>query len=196
MFKRGTKRAFEVVSRATRGKKRWNIFRGDRVVVNSGKDKGNVGVVTKVLRKSNAVVVSGINVAKKHAPAKRDENTNEVLENTGGIFSIEMPIHRSNVQLVDPNTGVGVKTTNRYLDDGTKVRVTRGRNASGAMLPKPDGAFEKRKKRTTTIVTMNPKTGEQQVEEEERSRSGAEANAVGRSDTEEDAAKRVTYRAR
>jgi len=78
----------------------------------------------------------------------------------GGIFAVEAPIHASNVQVVDPVTGyafhllsfriiyieltkfyfcrkpckVGVK----YLEDGTKVRVSRGIGASGSIIPRPE----------------------------------------------------------
>ncbi|PHT58648.1 50S ribosomal protein L24 [Capsicum baccatum] len=43
----------------------------------------------------------------------------------GGIFTVEAPLHVSNVQLVDPVTGKPTKVGIRYLDDGSKVRVSR-----------------------------------------------------------------------
>jgi ribosomal protein L24 len=42
--------------------KRWQIVRGDRVMVRSGGDKGKIGTVIRVFRKSNMVVVKGVNV--------------------------------------------------------------------------------------------------------------------------------------
>lgn len=42
--------------------KNWQIVKGDEVQVRSGKDKGKTGKVTKVYRKSNAVVVEGLNL--------------------------------------------------------------------------------------------------------------------------------------
>lgn len=41
---------------------RWTILRGDVVKVIAGKDKGKVGKVTRVWRKSNAITVKGINI--------------------------------------------------------------------------------------------------------------------------------------
>jgi len=45
--------------------KTWRVIKGDKVIVRSGKDKGKSGVVYKVYRKQNRVLVSGINIVKK-----------------------------------------------------------------------------------------------------------------------------------
>ena len=39
---------------------------GDKVKILAGKDKGKEGTVTTTLRKKDKVVVSGINIVKKH----------------------------------------------------------------------------------------------------------------------------------
>lgn len=41
---------------------KWNIWKGDEVILRSGKDKGKTGKVTRVYRKKNAVIVDGVNV--------------------------------------------------------------------------------------------------------------------------------------
>ena len=41
--------------------KQWKIFRGDTVKIRTGKDRGRVGSVIKVYRKSNQVIVKGMN---------------------------------------------------------------------------------------------------------------------------------------
>ena len=122
---------------------RWKIYRGDQVMVNTGKDTGQVGTVTKVSRKENRLIVEGMNLVKKHV--KRTE------QNQGGVISMEAPIHYSNVNLVDPVTGSPVRIAMRYLDDGTKVRVTRGRLASGSIVPKPDLCMQRRRPRSTKV---------------------------------------------
>ncbi|KAF0890109.1 hypothetical protein E2562_037677 [Oryza meyeriana var. granulata] len=38
----------------------------------------------------------------------------------------------------------------KYLEDGTKVRVARGMNASGAVIPRPEILKERRKPRPTS----------------------------------------------
>ena len=62
-------------------------------------------------------LVKGINMVKK--TVKANPNTNE----QGGILDKEMPIHRSNVMMYDPNakkrTRVGIR---QLKDDGSRVR--------------------------------------------------------------------------
>lgn len=43
----------------------WKIVKGDTIQVRTGSDKGIVGKVEKVYRKSNSVVVEGVNLIKK-----------------------------------------------------------------------------------------------------------------------------------
>jgi large subunit ribosomal protein L24 len=93
------------------------IRKGDRVVVLAGKDKGKEGTVKTAIPKSDKVVVEGVNVAKRHRkPTKAMEQ--------GGIIDIEMPIHVSNVALIDPD-GKPTRVGYRIDADGTKVRVSR-----------------------------------------------------------------------
>jgi large subunit ribosomal protein L24 len=93
------------------------IRKGDRVVVLAGKDKGKEGEVVRALPDADKVVVEGVNVAKRHRkPSKAMEQ--------GGIIDIEMPIHVSNVALIDPD-GKPTRVGYRIDGDGTKVRVSR-----------------------------------------------------------------------
>ena len=66
----------------------------DNVKILAGKDKGKTGKVLKTFASSNKVVVEGINISKKHTKPRTNEDK-------GGIFDIEMPIHVSNVKLID-----------------------------------------------------------------------------------------------
>jgi len=97
------------------------IRKGDRVKVIAGRSKGKVGDVLRVLPSEERVVVSGVNVIKRHTKPSR---TNE-----GGIIEREAAIHVSNVALLhdDKPTKVGFK----FLEDGRKVRVAR---ASGETI--------------------------------------------------------------
>lgn len=71
-----------------------HVKKGDKVIVIAGKDKGKSSTVAKVLREENRVVLDGLNMMKKHTrPTKAGEK--------GGIISIAMPIHASNVKLAD-----------------------------------------------------------------------------------------------
>ena len=93
------------------------IKKGDTVIVITGKDKGKTGEVTKVLVQENKVIVSGINIAKRH--------TKPSQESAGGIISKEMPIHISNVAYVDPKTNKPTRLGIKMDKDGRKVRVAK-----------------------------------------------------------------------
>ncbi|KAG1355142.1 50S ribosomal protein L24 [Cocos nucifera] len=119
----------------------WKILRGDNVMIIRGKDKGEMGVIKRVIRSQNRVIVDGKNLVKKHIKQGQGHE--------GGIFSIEAPLHVSNVQVLDPVTGRPCKIGYKYLEDGTKVRISRGQQASGAIIPRPEILKQRRKPRPT-----------------------------------------------
>ncbi len=92
------------------------IKKGDDVIVLAGKDKGKTGSVVRVMDEDDRVIVENINVAKKHQKGNPNAGV------PGGIIEKEMPMHISNIALVNSATGkadrVGIKT----LEDGRKVR--------------------------------------------------------------------------
>jgi large subunit ribosomal protein L24 len=69
-----------------------HVTEGDNVKVIAGNDKGRTGTVEEVLPKEDRVVVSGVNVRKKHEPRTSDG---------GGIIEQPLPIHVSNVQPIN-----------------------------------------------------------------------------------------------
>ncbi len=81
----------------------------DNVKVLSGEDKGKTGKVLKTLKAQNKVVVEGVNISKRHT---KPRTTND----KGGIFEIEMPIHVSNVKLVDKNEKSSKKETKKTVN--------------------------------------------------------------------------------
>ena len=92
------------------------IRKGDEIVVITGKDKGKRGVV-KTRVDAERVLVEGINRAKKHV------KPNPVKGVVGGIVDKDMPIHISNVALLNPATQKADRVGFRVLEDGRKVRV-------------------------------------------------------------------------
>nr|GMC90737.1 50S ribosomal protein L24 [Ipomoea batatas] len=108
----------------------WKVLRGDNVMIIRGKDKGETGIIKSAIRSQNRVIVEGKNLVKKHIKQGQGHE--------GGIFTVEAPLHVSNVQVVDPVTGQPCKVGIRYLEDGTKVRVSRGIGASGSIIPRPE----------------------------------------------------------
>ena len=92
------------------------LKKGDTVVVITGKDKGAQGEVLQVLPTENKVIVSGVNIAKKHQKARR-------VNEPGGIIDRDMPMDASNVMLV--HKGKPTRVGYRIDADGTKVRVAK-----------------------------------------------------------------------
>ncbi len=97
------------------------IKKGDQVIVLTGKDKGRQGQVIKVT-KNRKVLIENINLVKKHQ--KGNPNTGEA----SGIIEKEMPIHISNVMLLNPITKKGDKVGFKILEDGRKVRFFKSNN--------------------------------------------------------------------
>ena len=94
-----------------------HVTKGDTVKVLRGDDKGHVGKVTRVYRKTGRVVVEGANFVKRHRKAR-------TAEEQGGIISFEAPIHASNVMLLDPKSDEPTRTRRRIDTDGTKERIS------------------------------------------------------------------------
>lgn len=105
------------------------IKKGDLVVVISGsrKNRGQQGRVLEVLPETQRVVVEGVNRVTKHTKAGQTSRGTR----TGGIETIEAPIHISNVMLVDPETKKGTRVgyrTEQVERDG-RTRTVRVRVA-------------------------------------------------------------------
>ena len=92
------------------------IKKGDDVIVLTGKDKGKTGQVVRVIEEDDRVVVENINMAKKHQKGNPNAGV------AGGIIEKEMPIHVSNVALVNSATGKADRVGFKVLEDGRKVR--------------------------------------------------------------------------
>jgi large subunit ribosomal protein L24 len=103
------------------------IKKGDLVVVIAGRDKGKQGRVLEVLKDSDRVVVEGVQRATKHTKVGQSSRG----ARTGGIETVEAPIHVSNVMVVDPETKKGTRVgyrTEQVERDG-RTRTVRVRVA-------------------------------------------------------------------
>lgn len=94
------------------------IKKNDKVMVVIGKDKGKSGKVLQVFPKENKVLVEKLNIVKK---AKRKTQQDQ----QGGFLEIEMPLHISNVMLIDKKTNQPTRFGAKILKDGTKVRISK-----------------------------------------------------------------------
>ena len=73
-------------------KKTIHVKNGDTVKIISGKYKGEIGTITKVLHKTNQVIIKNLNIKTKHVRPNQKEES-------GKIIYFEAPIHSSNVML-------------------------------------------------------------------------------------------------
>ena len=94
------------------------IRKGDRVVVLTGRDKGKTGEVLSVSPKEQRAVVRGVNVHVRH---QKQTGTQE-----GGLIRKEGTIHLSNIAIADPSTGKPARVGFKVLEDGRKVRISKG----------------------------------------------------------------------
>ncbi len=93
-----------------------SLKKDDKVKVISGKDKGKIGKVLKVVQNKNRLLVENINMVKRH--------TRPTAQNRqGGIVESEGSIHWSNVMLMCNKCMSPVRITMKRLEDGKKVRT-------------------------------------------------------------------------
>ncbi len=93
------------------------IRKGDQVAVLAGRDKGKRGEVIRVIPKEDRVVVSGVNMVKRHRKPSQ--------MSPGGIDEFEAPIHVSNVAHLDPDSDKPTRVGFKTLEDGRKVRFAK-----------------------------------------------------------------------
>jgi len=97
--------------------------KGDRVVVIAGEErkrkdqKPRIGEILKVLTEENRVIVSGVNMVKRH--------TKQSARSQGGIINKEAPIQISNIAHIDPKSGEATRIGFKTLQDGRKVRFAK-----------------------------------------------------------------------
>ena len=102
------------------------IKKGDLVQVITGRtqarggDRGKQGKVIDVLVEQNRVIVEGINYVTKHVRVGQSQRGTK----TGGIETVEAPLHISNVAVVDPSTKKPTRVGHR-VETVTKNGVTK-----------------------------------------------------------------------
>ncbi len=125
------------------------IRRGDTVVVLTGKDAGKRGTVERLVRDpqglkktrtkygnrlakmsplvTTAVVVEGINIAKRHTKPRQSSSTNDRTPKItqGGILDLAQPMSIGKVMVVCSHCGKPTRIAHRTLDNGRRVRVCR-----------------------------------------------------------------------
>lgn len=92
-----------------------HVKKGDKVVVISGKDKGKIGEILRVIPKKNKVVVQGVNIITRHTkPTMQGQK--------GSLVKKEAPIFSAKVMLYDPSVQKGVRIAYKTNEAGDKIR--------------------------------------------------------------------------
>lgn len=93
------------------------IKKGDNVIVRTGKEKGKTGIIAKVFRATDQVIVDGLNKVKKHVKKTS-------VNKDGGVIEIAKPMHVSNVMIVDPKTKKASRIGKKKVGE-SYVRIAR-----------------------------------------------------------------------
>ncbi len=93
------------------------LRKGDEVIVLAGKSKGEVAKIESIDKKTGKVYLEGKHLGKRHRRA-------DVNDTEGGIVDIPMPLHISNVALVDPKTKKATRLGYR-VEGGKKTRFAK-----------------------------------------------------------------------
>ena len=124
-----------------------DIRKGDQVVVLSGKEAGKRGTVETVLRNKQgyqktvgkygadwrktsplagvAVVVEGLNIAKKHTKPrpKQGRTDRQPRIQQGGILEVPQPILASKVMVICPHCGEATRIKHGLSGEGRNIRI-------------------------------------------------------------------------
>lgn len=73
-------------------KNKIHVKNGDTVQIISGKYKGKIGKIIKIISKKDQVIIENLNIKTKHIRPNQKEES-------GKIINFEAPIHSSNVML-------------------------------------------------------------------------------------------------
>jgi large subunit ribosomal protein L24 len=91
------------------------VRKEDNVLITKGKDRGRSGTVRLVIPEDNRVIVTGVNMVKRHMRPRGPQQP-------GGIVEREAPIALANVRPLCPSCNKPVRVGFRVLADGRKVR--------------------------------------------------------------------------
>ncbi len=94
------------------------IRKGDKVLVTTGKSKGQRGEVLRVFPQAERAIVAGAAMARHHTKPTG-------MGQPGGIVDKEATIHLSNLKLIDPKSETPTKVGFRVVEGSRKVRVAK-----------------------------------------------------------------------
>ncbi|KAF5292330.1 hypothetical protein FQA39_LY03364 [Lamprigera yunnana] len=125
--------------------KKWSFFKGDRVEILMGKDKGKQGIIKYVVQERNWVLVEGLNC--KLRKLERD-TVNIYIQEEKPLLVTDQ------VALVDPSDLKATDFEWRYTESGAEVRVSK---RTGRIIPMPATAEETVDYKTRGTYQEQPK---------------------------------------
>lgn len=109
---------------------KFNIKKGDNVLVLTGKDNGKTGTVLECLPEQNKVIVRNVNIIVKH-------NKPKSAQEKGGITKKEGAFDASNVMVICPTCGKATRVAHGKDENGKSYRVCKHCNANLDDVKKP-----------------------------------------------------------
>lgn len=98
--------------------KEWSFFRGDRVEILVGPDKGKQGIINQIIQERNWVIVEGLNTHFRLVGKDKDYQ--------GVLIRSEAPLLVTHqIALVDPTDLQSTEIEWRFTEEGEKVRVSK-----------------------------------------------------------------------
>lgn len=110
-------------------RRKLHVKKGDEVRVIAGNDKGREGRVLAVYPAKERVLVEGINMRVHHDQPTQDNPQ-------GGRIERELPVHISNVMVLDPSTGEPTRIGRKRIEEEGGGRWVRYSKKSGEIIDK------------------------------------------------------------
>ena len=85
-------------------------------MVIAGKAKGQSGAISQVFTKIDKVLIDGVNMGKRHRKPTQQARSGQIIEKP-------MPIHVSNVMIIDPTSGKPSRISITKDKDGSRSRI-------------------------------------------------------------------------
>jgi len=85
-------------------------------MVVAGKSKGTSGTIVRAYPERDLVLLDGVNMMKRHRKPTSSSRSGQIVEKA-------MPIHASNVMLIDPKSGKPTRIRISRNENGKRMRV-------------------------------------------------------------------------
>jgi large subunit ribosomal protein L24 len=91
------------------------LKKGDKVIVVAGKSRGQESTIVRVIPKKNQVLLDGLNKVKRHQRPSANNRSGQIIDKV-------MPMHASNVMLIDPKSGKPTRIKLARTPEGLRTR--------------------------------------------------------------------------